>query len=227
MEKKKAVKMFRTASALLAVSALIAAVILLACTGFAFTDLLRSPAAVTQGADMTPEAYVTADVSFVMDICAVERDGNGEAKAYFAIVPVGDQFVLVRFPADDYDHFASLEAATRSFLRGVSSDMGFHLAVTGMTRQPPNEAAALLAQWFEDNASWMSQSGVIGAVEDYETYLGAVMIDSGTVGSVSYPSAVAMTLIAALLIVFAVVEIVFFCAGRYDLPGKGKDKRHV
>ena len=148
-------------------AALIAAVILLGCTGWAFLYLLGSPAAITQGAELSDGAYVTADVSFLMDICGAEREeGTGEILAYFVIAPVGDQFAVLRFPAADYDTIAAFEADTQAYLYGTQAALPFHMSVTGMVKQTEEPVAALLSAWFANNVSWMSQSGLIAAVED-------------------------------------------------------------
>lgn len=193
-------------------AALIAAVILLASSGFAFADLIRGPAAVTEGGQLSEGAYVTADISFLMDICGAERkQDSAEAVAYFAIAPIGDKFVVLRFPADKYDNIAELESQTRSYLRGELSSPDFRLAVTGTSVSAPEEVSQLLAQWFADNGTWMSQSGLIAAVEDYNTYLCGQMIDTTLVGSVGNTAAAVLTILALILLLYAAAEIVILC----------------
>lgn len=202
-------------------AALIAAVILLACSGWAFVYLLGSPAEVDQGAALTDGAYVTAEVSYLMDICGLERaDGTGEAVAYFAVAPIGDQFVVLRFPASDYDTIAEFEADTQAYLYGTQSELPFRMRATGMAKTLDEPVAALLSQWFSNNAGWMSRSGLIAAVEDYGTYLSGYMIDTCSTGSVSTTAAVVMTVIAAVLIVYAAAELVLLFVPRRPRPEK-------
>lgn len=208
-------------------AALLAAVILLACTGWAFVELISAPQTVTQGAELSDGAYVTADLRFVMDICGVERDvRSGEPVAYLAIAPVGDQFVIVRFPAKDYDAYAALEAETQGYLRGTQRSLSYHMSATGTAKTMDEDTAQLLADWFNENAEWMSRSGLIAAVENYSTYLCVYQIDTGAVGSVSTGTAVTLSLIAAALIAYAVVEA-FVLAVRVSRPKPEKKYKGV
>jgi len=84
-----------------AICALALAVLLLACTGFGALRLLRGPEAVTEGKALEDGTYVSVDLAFVMDVIGVERNASGVETAYYAVSPVGDTFVLVRFPASD------------------------------------------------------------------------------------------------------------------------------
>jgi hypothetical protein len=199
-----------------AVAAGILAVVLVACTGFAAVDLLTGPTEVTQGSDLAAGDYVQADLTYIMDVCAVEKTSGGKAVAYYAVAPVGNQFAVVRFPADEFDSMIALEEDTLNFLQGVSSSMSFHLVVTGATAQTDDTTAALLSQWFDDNASWMSQSGVISAVEDYSEYLCPVMIQANRVGSVSYTTALTLSILALVLLVYGAIEIICLTTGVYN-----------
>ena len=215
MEKKTVFALARIGAAALA------AVILLACSGWAFVCLLGSPETITQGEELEDGKYVAADVGFIMDICGVERDKkSGEPVAYFAVAPVGDQFVLIRFPAKDYDTYAALESETMGYLYGTQSGFSFHLNVTGMARGLDETSAALLSEWFAENGSWMSRSGLIAAVENYGTYLSGYMIDTGRVGSVTRGAGAAMSVIAAALIVYAAAEAVVLCVRKHEKPEK-------
>jgi len=86
------------------------------------------------------------------------------------------------------------------------------------------DTAELLARWFNENGSWMSQAGVIAAVEDYGTYLSGIEIDSGRVGGVSAGLAGAAGIAAAVLTVGAVAAFILAGTGKLDVPrGKRED----
>jgi hypothetical protein len=199
-----------------AVTAVILAVVLLGCTGFAFVDLLGGADQVTQGSDLIAGDYVTADLTYIMNVCGVEKTASGKEVAYYAVAPVGNQFAIIRFPASEFDTMTDLATDTMNFLEGVSSSMNFHLIVTGTAAQTDDTTAALLSQWFEDNASWMSQSGVISAVDDYSSYLCPVMIQADQVGSTGYNTALALSILALVLVVYAVVEVICLATGVYS-----------
>jgi hypothetical protein len=199
-----------------AVVAVILAVVILGCTGFAFVDLLSSPTAVTQGSDLVAGDYVTADLTYIMNVCGVEKNASGKEIAYYAVAPVGNQFAIVRFPANEFETMTALETDTMDFLQGVSSSMSFHLVVNGTAAQTDDATASLLSQWFDSNASWMSQSGVISAVDDYSEYLCPVMIQANQVGSLSYNTVLALSILALALVVYAVVEVICVSTGVYN-----------
>jgi hypothetical protein len=208
-----------------AVIAVALAVIMLAVTGFGAFRLLRGAEAVADGKDLEAGAYVKADLTHVMDVVGVEKNASGAETAYYAVSPVGDTFVLVRFPASDAENMMALEKATEAYLRGESSELPFRLGVVGAVREMDEDTAELLARWFNENADWMRQAGVITEVEDYGTYLSGRMIESGRVANVSVPLAAAAGIAAALLTAGAVAVFILAGTGRLDRPaGKREDK---
>ena len=205
-----------------AVIAVALAVILLACTGFGAFRLLRGPEAVTDGKTLEDGAYVSVDLVHVMDVVGVERSASGAETAYYAAAPVGDIFVLIRFPASDAENMMKLEDATDDYLTGASDALPFRLAVTGTTRELEDDAKEILVRWFNENAEWMSRAGVLSAVTDYSIYLSPIGIDAGQVGNVSVGLAAAAGIAAAVLIVAAVLFILAG-TGRLDRPRKNPE----
>jgi hypothetical protein len=203
-----------------ALAAVILAVAILAGTGFGFVDMLRGGQEVSQGADLESGCYVQVDLPYIMDICGVEKSSSGKAVAYYAIAPVGNEFAVIRFPASSYEEILQLETETLDFLKGISSTMTCHMKTVGQTVEISEAASELLQSWFEDNASWMSQSGVISAVEDYDEYLCPVMIEADQVGRVSYGTALTLSVVAAVLVAYALVELVLILTGVYDPKAK-------
>ncbi len=204
-------------------AAVVLAVLLLALTGFGAFRLMAGPEAVTDGAELKNGAYVSARLTYVMDIIGVEKNGSGGIKAYYAAAPIGDKFVAVRFPASDAEHLLELEEATDDFLQGRAAVIPFFMTVSGAVRPLTEDTAAILSEWFSENAGWMSQAGVITAVENYGDYLSGLMIDTGGIGSVSVGMAVTAAVLAALLLVYAVAEFILIGLGRYDKPRRKED----
>ena len=216
MKKRKNLAILRGAAAV------VIAVVLLAATGFGALRLLAGPTPVTQGAELQNGAYVSADLTYVMDVIGVEYGSAGTARAYHAVAPVGDQFVMIRFPASDSENMMTLEEATDAYLQGRDPSLPFRLGISGAARHLDEDAAALLAQWFSDNAGWMSQAGVIAAIDNYGDYLSGVMIDTTGIGGVSVTAAVTAAVLAGLFLVYAVVEFVLVGTGFYTKP-RGKE----
>lgn len=201
-----------------AVIAVVIALVLLACTGFGVFRLMAGPETVAQGADLRDGTYVSVDLPYIMDVMGVEKNSGGEVTAYYATAPVGDQFVLIRFPVSEIENVHLLENATDAYLRGDNDKLPFHLTVTGAAHALDEDTSALLAQWFSENTGWMSQSGVISQNYDYETYLCRVMIESGSVAGVPAWAALAAGIAAGVLVLYAAAELIF--AGTSQRKGK-------
>ena len=208
-----------------AVIAAALAAVLLACTGFGAFRLVRGPETVTDGKTLEAGAYVSVDLPYVMDIVGVERSASGAETAYYAAAPVGDVFVLFRFPASDAENMTALEKATDAYMQGESSTLPFRLGVTGTARELDDDAKEILVRWFNENAEWMSKAGVLAAVEDYSIYLSAVGIDSGRAGGVPAALAAAAGIAAAVLIAAAVVLFILAGTGRMDAKKKKSGER--
>ena len=215
----------KTIAIVCAVVAVVAAFALLLGSGYGFIPLLRgAQTAPEEGADMQPGAYLQTDVRFVMDICAVERTASGKPVAYYAVSPMGNTFIMIRFPAAEYENVLTMQRATDDYLKGING-MDVHLTVTGTAVNLDAETKAYLEQWFEDNAEQMSQSGLIAAVEDYSVYLGDVGIASGMVGGVRQVrvmTAVILSVAALVLLLLAVVLFILAGVGAFDKKAKQK-----
>lgn len=207
---------------LLAAAALLLAVLLLAATGFSGVRVLTGPKSVTDGGELAEGDYIRADLTYILDVIGEEKRPDGTAAAYYAVAPIGNKFTVIRFPASDSEGMMSLRTDTKDFLQGRDPDMGFHMRVTGTAADIDEATAQLLADWFNDNAEWMSRAGVITAVDNYGDYLNSEMILSGRVGGVSWGASMTVTILAAALLVYAVAELYLLGTGRYD----GKGKRH-
>ena len=210
-----------------AAAALVLALVFLAVTGFAFVDMLAGPASITDGAVIEDGAYLKADVTFIMDIVGVEKNAAGKEVAYYAVSPVGSSFMMIRYPLADSLGVQGLEEDTRKFLEGESLDMAFRLIVTGMAVPAGDTVSGMLAEWFADNVDWMVAAGVIPQLDDYSAYISPYVIEAGTVGTMNYGAALALTVLAALLVVYAVVEAAMIFGGVYNKKRPKKQKKAV
>lgn len=208
-----------------AAAALVLAVVFLAVTGFAFVDMLAGPASVSEGAAIEDGAYLETDVTFIMDIVGVEKNAAGKEVAYYAVSPVGSSFMMIRYPLIDSLGIQGLEEETRKFLEGESLDMAFRMIVTGVAVPANDTVSGMLAEWFAGNVDWMVAAGVIPQMDDYSAYISPYVIEAGTVGTMSYGAAVVMTVLAALLVVYAIVEAVLILGGAYNKKPAKKGKK--
>lgn len=208
-----------------AVAALIAAVILLSVSGFGVVDLLDGPSALTEEGGPTNRSYVGADLTFVMDVVGVEKSASGREVAYYAVSPVGDTFQLFRFPAADLENVRQMEEATDAFLAGESLTMDIYMTMTGALTDMDEAEGTLLLEWFERNVDWMISAGVIAETEDYSSYLNTGVVRVGQVGGQSTAAVVVLSVLAALLVVYAIVEVVLVTVGVYEKKSAPKAKK--
>lgn len=214
----------RTWALIRAAAAVVVAVVLLAATGFAVTDLAAGPRFVFQSASLRDGDYVQLDVQYVMSVFAVERSDAGEAEAYYAAVPVGSQFVTVRFSQKQFDSVTAMDAATEDFLTGRQDTMSFHLITVGRVRPLGEDIAPYFRQWFDENEAWMTASGVIAQIDDPSRYLSGLVVEADRVGTMDYSWALGLSITAGVLLVYAVAELVMVLAEVYDQPVKAKRK---
>lgn len=204
--------------------ALVIAVVLLAVTGFGFVYPLTEAVEVSDGAELAGNKYVSADLNFIMSICGEEVKADGEAVAYYAIAPVGNQFVVLRFYADTHADVQALTDATMDFLTGETSVMRVHMPVKGMVSEADEAVQELLSQWFESNKDWMSAAGVVGPEPTAEAYLSSQMIRVDMAGTMSIEYTVALSVIALLMVLYAIIELCFMLRGKQEKPAKAEKK---
>lgn len=208
-----------------AVTAIFAAVILLGVSGFGVVDLLGGPSSLTEDGGPTNRSYVGTELTFVMDVVGVEKSASGRAMAYYAVSPVGDTFQLFRFPAADLENVRRMEEATDAFLAGESLTMDVYMTVTGALTNMDEAEGTLLLEWFERNADWMLSAGVIAETEDYSSYLNTGVVRVGQVGGMSAAAVIVLSVLAGLLVVYAIVEVVLVTAGVYGTKKAPKTKK--
>ena len=206
----------KTFAIIRAAAAAVIALVILFCSSFSFVTLFSGAVSVSDASELTEGSYVSADITYIMDICAVENDEAGEAVYYYAVAPVGNAFAVIRYPAADFEDVTNLENDTIAYLAGTNESMHFHMVTEGSVVDMPSEIYQYFASWFNDNATWMSQAGVIAAVDDYTTYLNTTMITADTIDGMSRTTAVVLNVVAALLLVYAIVELVLVFVGVYN-----------
>lgn len=215
----------KKAAIIRAVAAVVLAVAALFATGFGALRLIGGPQTVSDASELVVGTYVETDITYIMDICGVEHNFLGDTTAYYAIAPVGNRFVMIRFPASYLSSITRLEEGTRAFLDGTSASLPLRIHAVGTVVDMTDEAVAqLMVDWFNENASWMSQAGVISTVEDYSVYLDSEILAVDQVRNVSYALAVAAAAAAVALLVYAAAELTLAGLGKYnDRPRRRAD----
>lgn len=195
--------------------AVVLAVAVVIVSGFAFVYQCKGPTAVQDGAQLAEERYVSTDVKWIMDVCGEEVNSEGKTLYYYAVAPVGNRFVLLRFGANMLDDLTALEKSTMDYLTGTSMAMDIHLPVRGMTEKAQPGAYSLLSEWFNGNIEWMNLAGVVGENPSAAEYLANEVILVDQVGSMHYLASLGLSLLAALLVLYAVIELLLVASGFY------------
>lgn len=195
--------------------AVVLAVAVVAVSGFACVYQCKGPTAVQDGAQLADERYVSADVKWIMDVCGEEVNSAGKTLYYYAVAPVGNRFVLLRFGANMLDDLTALEKSTMDYLTGTSMAMDIHLPVRGMVEKAQPGAYSLLSEWFNNNIEWMNLAGVVGENPSASEYLANEVILVDQVGAMHYLASLGLTVLAALLVLYAVVELLLVASGFY------------
>ncbi len=220
--KKKTVKTegFWTRRAIFAAAragaALLLAAALLWISGFAFVYQLGGAAAVTDGSQLGDYEYVSADVKWIMDIPGQEVSrSSGRALYCYAVAPIGNRFVLLRFEADRLDDIQALKEETLALLNGERKAMSIHMPVSGMVEKAEPGAYSLLSQWFNNNIEWMTLAGVVGQDPSASDYLSDLCILVDQVGSFDADVSALLSIAALLLVLYALTEAVLLLTGYY------------
>ncbi len=195
--------------------AVVLAVAVVAVSGFAFVYQCKGPTAVQDGAELAEQRYISADVKWIMDVCGEEVNSEGRTLYYYAVAPIGNRFVLLRFGANMLEDLTALEKSTMDYLTGTSMAMGIHLPVRGMVEKAQPGAYSLLSEWFNGNIEWMNLAGVVGENPSAAEYLAKEVVLVDQVGSMHYLASLGLSLLAALLVLYAVAELLLVASGFY------------
>lgn len=203
-------------AAIRAAIALVIALALVIVSGFAFVYQLGGATEVTDGAQLDGNSYVSADIKWVMDVVGTETSrASGKVLYYYVVAPVGNRFTLLRVSADQLEDVQALKAETTALLVGESKAMTIHMPVRGMVAQAEQGAYSLLNSWFNDNIEWMTIAGVVGEEPSAADYLVDECILVDQVGAFGEAVSAVLSIAAALLVLYALVECALMAAGHY------------
>lgn len=213
---KKAWKDGRLPAVVRAVAALVVAFAVVWASGYAFVYQLGGAVEVTGGEQLEGNSYVSADIKWVMDIVGTENDRqSGEVRYYYAVAPIGNRFALVRFEADQLEAVRRLKTETREVLTGERKTMSAHMPVQGMVEPAEQGAYSLLSEWFNTNVEWMTIGGVVAADPSAADYLVDECILVDQVGRVNNTWAAVLSILALVLVLYALVELGLLATGFY------------
>lgn len=194
------------------VAGLLAAIVLLAASGFGVFRLGRGAQEIAGTFDADPGTFVQHDIVFILNTFS---DPNG-GSAQYGVVPIGGKLVAFRFPARWDASVKTIADATNSVLQGQSYSVDSFIHVTGTVKAMPEAVSSALYDWYTENNAYLQQIGAIGDSDDAADYLPDAIVCVDTVGSIPQGWVEGLTVAAVACLIYAIVVLIRILCGKYD-----------
>ena len=222
------------------VAALLAALVLLAVSGFGVFKMLGTPKSlmadysglsydVEGSAEPEPEKtgaqvgdYVEHEVNLILKNFA-EGTRGGTVRERYAVVPVQGKLVAFRFPQRWLESEQAIVDATQELLNGTAQYIDKYVVVRGTVQQLPEDVSGELYSWFADNQQWMQQGGLISSEQDAAATLADYMVSVDSVGKLPIGAVVGLTAAAGVCLLYALYELIRILARGYAVKQPGEE----
>ena len=194
------------------VAGLLAAIVLLAVSGFGVFRIARGAQEISGTFDADPGTFVQHDIVFILNTFS---DPNG-GSAQYGVVPIGGKLVAFRFPARWNASVKTISDATTSVLSGQSYSVDSFIRVTGTVKTMPEAVSSALYDWYTENNAYLQQIGAIGDSDDAADYLPDAIVRVDTVGSIPQGWIEGLTVAAVACLIYAIVVLIRILCGKYD-----------
>lgn len=194
------------------VAGLLAAIVLLAVSGFGVFRIARGAQEISGTFDADPGTFVQHDIVFILNTFS---DPNG-GSAQYGVVPIGGKLVAFRFPARWNASVKTIADATTSVLSGQSYSVDSFIRVTGTVKTMPEAVSSALYDWYTENNAYLQQIGAIGDSDDAADYLPDEIVRVDTVGSIPQGWVEGLTVAAVACLIYAIVVLIRILCGKYE-----------
>ncbi len=194
------------------VAGLLAAIVLLAVSGFGVFRIARGAQEISGTFDADPGTFVQHDIVFILNTFS---DPNG-GSAQYGVVPIGGKLVAFRFPARWNASVKTIADATTSVLSGQSYSVDSFIRVTGTVKAMPEAVSSALYDWYTENNAYLQQIGAIGDSDDAADYLPNEIVRVDTVGSIPQGWVEGLTVAAVACLIYAIVVLIRILCGKYE-----------
>ena len=194
------------------VAGLLAAIVLLAVSGFGVFRIARGAQEIAGTFDADPGTFVQHDIVFILNTFS---DPNG-GSAQYGVVPIGGKLVAFRFPARWDASVKTISDATTSVLSGQSYSVDSFIRVTGTVKAMPEAVSSALYDWYTENNAYLQQIGAIGDSDDAADYLPDEIVRVDTVGSIPQGWVEGLTVAAVACLIYAIVVLIRILCGKYE-----------
>lgn len=203
--------------------AFLAAIILLAITKFSFIDLINGPKETVDTESEEIGAFVKTDVYAIIGYYADQNFGDTIVGEY-ALAPMNGKYVTVHFTKRYLESAGTVLSDTNNYLNGTLGTLDNYMIVQGTVEKLDEEHSTQMYEWFAQNADWMLEKQVITSADDYATYLTDTIITVDTVNSLNQNVVFALTGLAALCVLYILVELILMATGFYLSRSKKKSE---
>ena len=194
------------------IAGVLAAVVLLAASGFGVFRIARGAQEIAGTFDADPGTFVQHDIVFILNTFS---DPNG-GSAQYAVVPIGGKLVAFRFPARWDASVKTIADATNSVLQGQSYSVDSFIRVTGTVKTMPEAVSTALYDWYTENNAYLQQIGAIGDSDDAADYLPDAIVRVDYVGGIPQGWVEGLTVAAVACLIYAIVVFIRILCGKYD-----------
>lgn len=194
------------------IAGVLAAVVLLAASGFGVFRIARGAHKIVDTFDADPGTFVQHNIAFILNTFS---DPNG-GSAQYGVVPIGGQLVAFRFPARWNASVKTISDTTASVLTGQSNWDSSYIRVTGTVKAMPEAVSSALYSWYTDNHDHLQQIGAIGDSDDAADYLPDAIVRVDYVGGIPQGWVEGLTVAAAACLIYAIVVLIRILCGKYD-----------
>lgn len=194
------------------VAGLLAAIVLLAVSGFGVFRIARGAQEIAGTFDADPGTFVQHDIAFILNTFS---DPNG-GSAQYGVVPIGGKLVAFRFPARWNASVKTISDATTSVLSGQSYSVDSFIRVTGTVKTMPEGVSSALYDWYTENNAYLQQIGAIGDSDDAADYLPDAIVRVDYVGGIPQGWVEGLTVAAVACLIYAIVVLIRILCGKYD-----------
>lgn len=194
------------------IAGVLAAVVLLAASGFGVFRIARGAQEIAGTFDADPGTFVQHDIVFILNTF----DDPAGGSAQYAVVPIGGKLVAFRFPARWDASVKTIADATNSVLQGQSYSVDSFIRVTGTVKAMPEDVSSALYSWYTDNHDYLQQIGAIGDSDDAADYLPDAIVRVDYVGGIPQGWVEGLTVAAAACLIYAIVVFIRILCGKYD-----------
>lgn len=194
------------------IAGVLAAVVLLAASGFGVFRLGRGAQEIAGTFDADPGTFVQHDIVFILDTF----DDPAGGSAQYGVVPIGGQLVAFRFPARWNASVKTIADATNSILQGQSYSVDSFIRVTGTVKTMPEAVSTALYDWYTENNAYLQQIGAIGDSDDAADYLPDAIVRVDYVGGIPQGWVEGLTVAAVACLIYAIVVFIRILCGKYD-----------